>query len=248
MARGVPSRLTTDPADDRDPVWSPDSQEIVYSSDASGDQNLLRKRLNGSEAPAPLPRGIGQTPGDRDVAKAWLPQGNTLLYLTIGAERTLWEASLDGKEPPKALMKGFSIDQPRISPDGRWLAYISQESGDYEVYVQPFGRQGERVRVSANGGAQPRWRGDGRELYYLSLDRALMAVSVRAEGTSIEVSLPSTLVAAKDLQAVIEGPDYSDYAVTSDGQRFLVKRPAGGGERPRIHVLLGWPALLDGSR
>jgi hypothetical protein len=80
VARGVPSRLTTDPANDRDPVWSPDSQQIIYSSDASGDQNLLRKGLEGSEPPAPLPGGIGQTPGDRDIAKAWLPEGNTLLY------------------------------------------------------------------------------------------------------------------------------------------------------------------------
>jgi Tol biopolymer transport system component len=245
VARGVPSRLTTEPANDRDPVWSPDSQQIIYSSDASGDQNLLRKALQGSEAPAPLPGGIGQTPGDRDIAKDWVREGNTLLYLTLGPERTLWKVSLDGKGSPEALVKGFQVDQPHVSPDGRWLAYISQESGRWEVYIEPFGRQGERVRVSVNGGGQPRWRGDGKELFYLSLDGALMAVSVRAGAKSVEVGLPTTLVPPKDLQAVVEGPDYSDYSVSADGQRFLVKRPAEGGETPRIHVLLNWPSLLE---
>jgi Tol biopolymer transport system component len=245
VARGVPSRLTTDPANDRDPVWSPDSQELVYSSDASGDQNLLRKGLEGSEPPAPLPGGIGQDPGDRDIAKEWVREGNTLLYLTVGAERTLWKVSLDGHGSPEPLVKGFYIDQPHVSPDGRWLAYISQESGRFEVYVQPFGRRGETVRVSTDGGGQPRWRGDGKELFYLSLDGALVAVSVRPGATGVEVGLPTTLVPAKDLQAVVEGPDYSDYSVSSDGQRFLVKRPAEGGETPRIHVLLDWPSLLE---
>jgi len=245
VARGVPSRLTTDAASERDPVWSPDSQELVYSSDASGDQDLLRKGLQGSEPPAPLPGGIGQTPGERDIAKAWIPEGNTLLYLTIGPERTLWKLSLDGAGTPEALVKGFQVDQPHVSPDGRWLAYISQESGRWEVYVEPFGQRGERVRVSVDGGAQPRWRGDGKELFFLSLDGSLMAVDVRSGASGLEVSLPTTLVAARDLRAVVEGPDYSDYSVSADGQRFLVKRPIEGSERPRIHVLLDWPSLLE---
>jgi Tol biopolymer transport system component len=243
VARGVPSRLTTDPANDRDPVWSPDSQHILYSSDASGDQNLLYKGLQGSEPAAAPPGGIGQTPGDRDIAKDWCREGNTLLYLTAAADQTLWKVSLDGHQPPEQLLKGFQVDQPRVSPDGRSLAYISQESGRYEVYVEPFGRRGERVRVSTDGGGQPRWRGDGKELFYLSLDGTLMAVSVRGEASSLEVGLPTTLVPATELQAVVEGPDYSDYSVTPDGQRFLVKR-RGSSEKPRIHVLLDWPSLL----
>jgi Tol biopolymer transport system component len=244
VARGVPSRLTTDPANDRDPVWSPDSQELVYSSDASGDQNLLRTGLQGSAPPTPLPGGIGQSPEDRDIAKAWLPEGNALLYLTVGAERTLWKVSLDGPGTPEALVKGFFIDQPRVSPDGRWLAYISEQSGRFEVYVEPFGRRGERVRVSVDGGAQPRWRGDGKELFFLSLDGGLMAVDVAAEATGLGVGIPSTLVAARDLRPVVQGPDYTDYGVTSDGQRFLVKRSVED-SRQRLHVLLDWPSLLE---
>jgi Tol biopolymer transport system component len=243
--RGVSSRLTTDSANERDPVWSPDSQEILFSSDARGDQNLLRKGLQGSDPAAPLPGGIGQTPGDRDIAKEWLREGNTLLYLTFGAERALWALSLDGPGRPEPLVKGFNVDQPHVSPDGRWLAYISQESGRFEVYVEPFRRRGERVRVSTSGGAQPRWRGDGKELFYLSLDWSLMAVEVRAGEAGLTVGTPKTLVPATTLGALVEGPDYSDYAVTSDGQRFLVRRRVDEGNKPRIHVLLDWPSLLE---
>jgi Tol biopolymer transport system component len=243
VARGVPTRLTTDPANDRDPVWSPDGDKLVYSSDARGDPNLLLRDLRSSSPAAPLPRGIGQTPGDQDSAKDWLREGNTLLYLVIGADQAAWAASLDGQGPPEPLLKGFAVDNPRVSPDGRLLAYISTESGEFEVYIQPFRQSGERVRVSVGGGGQPRWRADGRELFYLSRDADLMAVTVREGPRGLEVGMPATLVAAQDLRAVVEGPDYSDYAVTSDGQRFLVKR-AEENRQQRIHVLLDWPSLL----
>jgi Tol biopolymer transport system component len=242
--RGGRSRFTTDSGNDRDPVWSPDSQQIVYTS-WTGEENLIRKGLQGSGTPAALPDEIGQTPGDRDIAKDWSSEENTLLYLTIGAERILWRASLDGHGSPEPLAKGYAVDQPRVSPDGRWLAYISQESGRFEVYVVPFGQDGERVRASTLGGGQPRWRGDDKELFYLSLDGALMAVSVRAGAIGVEVEPPTMLVPARDLMAVGANPDFSSYSVASDGQRFLVKRRSGGDERPRIHVLLDWPSLLE---
>jgi Tol biopolymer transport system component len=246
VTRGVASRLTTDPADDRDPVWSPDSQWLVFSSNESGDQDLLRKGLQGAEPAAPLPGGAGRAPGERDIAESWSREGNTLLYMTFGEERTFWALSMDGKEPADPVMQDrFEVDEPQLSHDGRWLAYISTESGRYEVYVEPFRRRGERVRVSANGGGQPKWRGDGKELFYLSLDGALMAVDVGEGTTGPEVGIPTTLVPADELRAVVQGPDYDDYAVSADGERFLVKRAATEDERPRIHVLLDWPSLLE---
>jgi eukaryotic-like serine/threonine-protein kinase len=245
VARGVGSRLTTDPGNERDPVWSPDSQAVVFSSDASGDQNLLLKGLQGSEPAAPLPGGSGQSPGERDIAEHWSREGNTLIYMTLGEERTFWALPMDGSGPPEALMKdGFEVDEPQVSPDGRWLAYISTESGRFEVYVEPFRRRGERVRVSTNGGGQPKWRGDGKELFYLS-NGAMMAVNVREGATGPEVGIPVVLVSAEDLRAVTLAPDFDDYAVTSDGQRFLVKRMVEEGKRQRIHVLLDWPSLLE---
>jgi Tol biopolymer transport system component len=244
VARGVPSRLTTDAASERDPVWSPDGQEIVFSSDARGDQDLLRKGLQGSEPAAPLPGEIGRSSGERDIAKEWCPEENTLLYKTVGAEgAALWALSLDGAGPPELLAKGFGVDHPHVSPDGRWLAYISNESGRYEVYVVPFRRRGERVRVSTDGGGQPHWRGDGKELFFLSLDGGLMAVDVRAEETGLTVGIPSTLIPVRDLRAIVQGPDFTDWGLSSDGQRFLVKRSIES-RRERLHVLLDWPSLL----
>jgi Tol biopolymer transport system component len=244
VARGVSTRLTTDPTNERDPVFSPDSQEVVYSSDADGDQNLLRRRLQGGEPAAPFERGIGQTPKDRDVAKGWFRERSTLVFLTIGAERTLWEVPLEAGGAPQPLAQGFFIDQPRLSPDGRSLAFISAESGRFEVYVQPYRGKGEKLRVSVNGGGQPRWRGDGKELFFLAPEGALMAVPARSDADGLQLGLPTTLVPARILDAVVQGADYSDYAVTADGQRFLVKRPANEAERQRIHVLLDWPSLL----
>ena len=247
VARGVASRLTTDPANERDPVWSPDSQELIFSSDATGDQNLLRKGLQESKPPSPLPGGVGATPGKRDIAESWSRTGNTLLYTNIAdTERTLWAASLDGNGPPELLMKDrFASDEHHVSPDGQWLTYISTESGRFEVYVEPFRRRGEKVRVSTSGGGQPRWRGDGKELFYLALDGRLMAVNVRLGATGIEVGIPTPLMPADRLKAVVQGPDYDDYDVTADGQRFLVKVAAGQSQRQRIHVLLNWTSPLQ---
>ncbi len=244
VLRGVPSRLTTDPADEREPVWSPDGQELLFTSGATNDEDIVRQRLQGSKPAAPLPGKIGHTPAVRDIPEAWIRDKNTVLFLTIGGgERGLWAVSLDGGGTPEALVKGFAIDEPRVSPDGLWLAYISNQSGQPEVYVEPFRKPGERVRVSANGGGQPRWRGDGKELFFLSPDGALMAVAVRTAGVGPEIGLPTVLVPGKTLLAVVQGPDYDDYEATSDGQRFLIKRGQGG-ESPRVHVVLDWPSLV----
>jgi len=150
---------------------------------------------------------------------------------------------LGGHGSPELVLKtGFSLREPQISPDGRWLAFTSDESGGLEVYVQPFRRLGERVRVSPGGGRRPKWRGDGKELFYLSPDSQLMAVDVREGISRPEVGMPTVLLPS-GVVAQVWGLD--DYAVTSDGQRFLVKtRVQEDGQR--IHVLLNWTLPLKG--
>jgi len=246
VARGVESRLTTDPANERDPVWSPDSQELVFSSDKDGDQDLVRVGIQGGSTASPLRNGVGATRGVRDIAEGWSRAGNTLIYTTIGEGRAIWTLALDQDGPPEPLLKSsFEIDEPNVSRDGRWLAYISNESGRSEVYVEPFRRRGEKLRVSANGGGQPHWRGDGKELFYLSTEGQLMAVTVREAAVGLEIGMPTVLVEAANLRAVAQGPDYDDYAVTADGRRFLVKSPVKRDEKQRVHVLLNWPSLLE---
>jgi hypothetical protein len=134
-----------------------------------------------------------------------------------------------------------TLDEPQVSPDGRWLAYISDESGDWEVYVQPFRRPGERLRVSVDGGGQPKWRGDGKELFYRSAGGPLVAVEVREGADGLEVGLPTELFEV----GVVRRPQVDDYAVADNGQRFLVKIAVGEEAGDRIHVVTDWPSLLE---
>ena len=135
---------------------------------------------------------------------------------------------------------GFALDEPQISPDGAWLAYISRESGRDELYLEPFRRDGERVRLSTNGGGQPKWRGDGKELFYVTPNDRLVSVTVRTAGNHVEVSLPTELFGVRG----IEGTVYDDYAPSADGQRFLVKLPVEENRKPQLHVVTNWTSLL----
>jgi eukaryotic-like serine/threonine-protein kinase len=245
VSRGLASRLTSDPANERDVVWSPDGQELVFSSDASGDQNLQRKRLLESGPPGSLPFESGATASEADVAESWSRAGNTLLYVTLGEERTIWTLDMSGHGRPETLVKGrFMIDEPHVSPDGLWLAYISTESGRYEVYLEPFRRRGQRVRVSTDGGGQPRWRSDGKELFYLSRDGDVMAVGVRDGPTGPEIGTPAMLQPPGTLRAIVQGADYDDYDVASDGQRFVMKVAAGQPQPQRLHIVTDWLSLF----
>jgi dipeptidyl aminopeptidase/acylaminoacyl peptidase len=180
-----------------------------------------------------------------EIPEHWSPDGRTLLFLRRdpNTERqSVWALSPDeGVEPELLMDTGFRVDEPRISPDGRWLAYISDESGQYEVYVEPYRREGERVRVSLRGGGQPRWRGDGKELFFVAQENDLMAVALQETGDRLEVSLPEELLRL----GVSVGPMLDDYAVTADGERFLVKKPLEQAQLPRVHVLLNWPTILE---
>jgi Tol biopolymer transport system component len=241
VARGVASRVTSDPGDERDPVWSPDGQELIFDT-AGGGGDLIRIELTGDESASPLLEGSG-----RHIAEFWMPDGKSLLFLTdVEGRRTLSALSLNGDEPAESLFESeFGLDEPQVSPDGRWLAYISTESGRFDVYVEPFRKRGERVRVSTKGGGQPKWRGDSKELFYLTPGGALMAVDVREGPTGPEVGIPTTLIPAHVLRSVVMWQGTDDYAVSADGQRFLVKRPPTKEEKQRIHVLLGWPSLVE---
>ena len=164
--------------------------------------------------------------------------------MTLGKERTFWALPMDGKGKAEKLTAGqFNLDEPHLSPDGRWLAFVSTESGRFEVYVEPFRRRGERLRVSNDGGGQPRWRGDGKELFYLSLDGGIVSVAVRESAAGVELGIPTTLVPGDRLRPVVQASDYDDWDVTPDGQRFLVKVPAQN-QRQQIHVLLDWTSLV----
>ena len=237
-ARGVTSRFTSDPADERDPVWFPDGQGLVFFSNRGGDHTLFRKKLRGGPA-SPIPGGRREGPA-LDLPESWSSDGSTLLYKVMDGTR-VWALPVEeGGEAEVILDVGFRVDEPHVSPDGRWLAYISEESGEMEVYVEPFGSQGDKVQVSVSGGGQPKWCGDGKELFFQASDGQLMVVDVREGATGPDVSLPTALFHLGAFAA-----DYDMYAVSADGQRFLVKVPVQDETPPRIHVVTNWTSLLE---
>ncbi len=242
VARGVSSRVTTDPAGEFDPLWSPDGRSLVFGSDRAGDKKLFRRSLQGNEPEVLFLDSVKEV-----YPEGWAPDGKTLIYLgedqrTPRFKKSAWALSSEpGAKPELLLRNGFDIDEPQVSPDGRWLAYESDDSGQWEVYVQPFRKAGARVPVSVEGGGQPKWRRDGRELFYLSADSRVMSVAIKSEAPTLEVGLPVALFETASFR-----PGYDDYAVAGDGQRFLVKVPK---ERRslQIRVLLNLPSLIPGA-
>ena len=237
VARGLASRVTTGPPQSMGPIWSPDGRELIFRGGPDGG-DLYRIQLRAGATASSL---LGTAA--REVPEDWSRDGKTLLYRTTGKGNAVWALPLDGDGSPELVLKtGSSLRAPQMSPDGRWLAYMSDESGRYEVYVEPFRQPGERMRVSHDGGLQPKWRGDGKELFYLSLDGQLMAVDVREGASGPDVGMPTVLVPADKAMVEMWGRD--DYAVTADGQRFLVKTRIEEEDR-RIHVVLNWTSLLE---
>ena len=155
-----------------------------------------------------------------------------------GASLDVYVLPLDGQRVPRAVIASPSVEtEPQFSPDGRWLAYGSTESGRYETYVQPFPPTGRRWQVSNAGGRQPLWRADGQELYFVSDDRKFYAVQVRASGTTFDYGVAEFLF---DMKANVFNARNS-YIPSRDGKRFLVNAVLDTIDAP-IHVVQNWHA------
>jgi hypothetical protein len=180
-------------------------------------------------------------------AQDWSRDGRFLLYSTGSGNLDLWMLPLDGEpKPQKYVATEFNESQGRFSPDGRFVAYSSNASGRSEVYVQPFPNAAEgKWMVSTGGGSAPRWRRDGKELYYISADSKMMAVEVSTAPT-FKKGVPKELFPAP-IWGGGTTTNVTRYDVTADGQRFLINAvpsEASGGEVTPITVILNWPQLL----
>ncbi len=222
LERSVPTRLTFDDAADTEQVWSPDGRFIVFSSGRGGPDNLYRKRADGSGDEERLNKS------DRPTwANTWSQDGRTLAFVEMGAKGNfdIGKISLDDRTVQPLLTSQFREADPAISPDGRWLAYTSDESGRQEIYVRPFLSGSGRWQVSDNGGGYPHWTQNGRELVY-RVDDGIMAASIEATGDSIRTGKPTRLFTGALRGGVsgltIGGNNLSDFDVSADGKRFIM--------------------------
>ena len=233
--RGVRTRFTFDPAEERTAIPSPDGRQIVFNSNRSGALELYIKSSSGAgREELLLQDGRSKDP------QHWSSDGRFLLYRVTGDTSTndLWVLPLSGDRKPMAFIATpFDETNARFSPDGQWVAYTSDESGRHEVYVRPFPEGDGQWQVSTAGGGFPRWRGDGREIYYLAADNTLMAVPVAGTPAGFNAGSPENLFNAS-LPPV---PGYP-YAVTGDGRRLLVNAEVGA--PTSVTVVVNWAAGL----
>jgi len=240
VLRGTSSIFTFDPALEGNPIWSPDGSRIVFSSTRLGRSDLFWKSSNGAGNEELLLKSENSK-----YVTDWSADGRFILYHE-GNPKTqmdLWALPLfDDKKPIALAQSQFSEVQGRFSPDGHWIAYVSNELGDNQIYVRNFPPSVGKWMVSINGGTQPRWRSDGKEIFYFGPGNKLMAVPVKSDGNNFEVGTPSSLFEAN--LAGLTPRSNGGYATTHDGKRFLINLPVEESKQPPAIVIENWTALL----
>ena len=239
--RGTPTKFTFEWGSGM-PVWSPDASHIAFASVREGPPVIYQKPSGGQGQEELLLKGGDNHPTD------WSSDGRTIVYEVLDAKtkNDLWLLSPSGERKSVPFLQSpFNETGGRISPDGRWMAYTSDESGREEIYVTSYPEPRGKWRISAEGGTQAEWRHDGRELFYRAPDRKLMAVPINS-GTTLDAGRPQALFeippdAGPWLQG---GVDQREYAASSDGQRFLIGFPVGEEPSSPLTVVVNWIAGL----
>jgi eukaryotic-like serine/threonine-protein kinase len=262
LQRQIPSRFTFQPPNNNVAVWSPDGQRIAFASSrgaaidtpqnpgassrsaAIGTRNPgevldIYQRPSNASAPDELLLELKAQP--IMFPSDWSRDGRFLTYYRTDSKTQLdeWVLPLFGDRKPFLFLRSeFNESMGQFSPDGKWMAYVSDESGNTQVYVQSFPEPTGKWQISAGGGVYPRWSPNGKELFYVALDGKLMSVTVRS-GTTFEAEAPHVMFATSLSLVALR----QTYSVSSDGQRFLLNTPADTGQAP-LTVLVNWPALL----
>jgi eukaryotic-like serine/threonine-protein kinase len=243
-ARGIPTRFTFDPTIDQLPVWSTDGSTIYFASSRRGQLDIFHRGSNGAGAEELL---LGDTADKYPSGVS--PDGKLLLFTRQRGQRgkvgydvwalPLTPAQSGGKPEPRVFLQApFNEENAQFSPDGHWVAYQSNESGQYEVFAVPFPGPGGRRQISSGSGVVPHWRRDGKEIFYIARDGQLMAAEVAARNGTIEVGRVQKL-----FDGFIVSRVGVNYGVSADGQRFLVVVD-GAASSPPLTLLQNWPMSM----
>jgi Tol biopolymer transport system component len=242
LERQITSRFTTEPPLNNVPIWSPDNRTIAFATTRNGGLDIYQGTVGSTSDQQEMLRLSAPPivfPSD------WSRDGRYLMYYRSDPKSQLdtWVLPLAGdRTPTKLLGSGFNESQGQFAPNGKWIAYVSDESGQAQVWVQAFPTPARRIQVSTTGGAQPRWRPDGNELFYLAMDGSLMSVSVKA-GDTFTAGTPRVLFPTRlDPRSLRQR-----YSVSPDGERFLFQAPVETA-KDAMTVVLNWPALLREQR
>jgi Tol biopolymer transport system component len=238
LARGTTSRFTFGSNDDSNAVWSPDGRTIVFASNRGNDFQLFQKSTGGAGTESEL-----LVTDERKFPNDWSRDGRYIAFQSRG-KKTGWDIwvlpTFGDRKPFPVVQTPFVEIRPAFSPDGRWLAYQSNESGRNEIYAQAFpDAAAGRWQISTAGGTEPAWRSDGKELFYLGPDLKLMSVPIPG-GETLQPGAPVALFQAR-VQAI---PVRNRYLATADGQKFLVLSPPGREAMSPTTVVLNWNADL----
>jgi len=223
---GRMQRLTFNTAQDNAmPVWSHEGTRIAFGSRRNGKWGLYVKAADGT--------GPEELILESDLPKmpmSWSPDGKLLVYWVIDPKTRgdVWMVPVQGDHKPVALLQTPADESyAQVSPDGKWMAYQSDETGTNQIYIRPFPEgSGNKSQVSTDGGTWPRWRGDGKELFFY-LPPNMIAADIRLTGSSVQPGVPHVLFATRNPNLAAHSTAYFRYAVTADGQRFLFAQPAG---------------------
>jgi serine/threonine-protein kinase len=234
LSRETLTRFTFGGDSNVNPTWTPDGKRIAFSSANGGALNLFWQLADGSGGLERLTTGAYT-----QVPLSFSPDGQFLAYFEVNpaTQRDIWVLRMGDRKVQPFLQTPYDEAVPRFSPDGHWLAYISNESGRYEIYVQPFPGPGGKWQISTEGGEEPAWNPKGGELFYRSGDK-MMAVDISTQ-PAFAVGKPRMLFEGKYEHAAVPS---TDYAVSADGQRFLMLKPVDQAQSAptQIVVVLNW--------